>query len=271
MRILVSNDDGIHHPGLHALVRAVAPLGDVIVSAPDRNRSGVGAGLTLHDPVRSRQIGFPVTGVRAYAVEGTPGDAVIMGLRRHAGGTVDAVVTGMNPGHNVSVDLLVSGTVGSALQAYLNGHCALAVSTAVVEDAASPVVAAVTQAVAAALPGHAAGRPMLVNMNFPRLRDPAATRAGDAGIRGVRLTVTSPRQVEDHVEPDGQPGRDHYWILRRAAAPAYPDPPANSDIRAIRDGHISITGLDWDLSPSGPAAGVEALVAVADAALRAGG
>jgi 5'-nucleotidase len=267
VRILVSNDDGVHHPGLHALVRALLPLGEVIVSAPDRDRSGVGAALTLHDPVRARQVAFPVEGVRAFAVEGTPGDAVIMGLRRLAGSPVDAVISGINPGNNVSEDLLVSGTVGGALQAYLNGMPAMAVSTAVAEDSALPAVQRVVRGVAAALPEQARGGRMLVNMNFPSL--------ASGRVQGAVRTSAAARKVEDQVEPGTAPGREHFWILRRAASQADAGPVAGTDVRALRDGYISITGLSWDLSAvpawnthdgAGPA--VDALVEIARAALR---
>ncbi len=268
MRILASNDDGIQHPSLQALARALQPLGEVVVSAPDRNRSGVGAGLTLHETVRVRETPFPVAGVRAYAVEGTPGDAVILGVRRLAGGPVDAVVTGINPGHNVSADLLVSGTVGGALQAYLNGVCALAVSTAVAEDAASPVVANVIRAIVFALPAEAMGRAMLVNMNFPRLADLVTDSPKDAGIKGAVQTVTSVREVEDQVEPDGAKGREYYWILRRAAGPAHTSPGPGTDIRAVRDGYVSITSLSWSLTPELPAPQTGRLVEAAESVIK---
>ncbi len=268
MRILVSNDDGIHNSALHALVRALLPLGEVIVSAPDRNRSGVGAALTLHDPVRAKQVSFPVEGVKAFAVEGTPGDAVIMGLRVYAGGKVDAVVTGINPGNNVGVDILVSGTVGCALQAYLNGLPAMAVSTSVIEDADSPLVAEVVRETTAVLPREAKGRPMLVNLNFPDLR----TRR----VEGVMRTVVAPRVVEDNVEPEKLPGREHFWILRRAAMHSHPGPEVGTDIRAVRDGYVSITGLTWNLAhldaaggaPHGPEPDVDGLVEAATKAWK---
>ncbi len=243
------------------------PLGEVIVSAPDRNRSGVGAALTLHDPVRARRVAFPVDGVTAYAVEGTPGDAVIMGIRKLAEGTVDVVVSGINPGHNVSVDLLVSGTVGGALHAYLNGMCAVAFSTAVVEDAESPLVARVARAIANRIPGESKGRPMLVNVNFPRLTNPAAQRPEVAGVTGVQRSVPSLREVDDRVEPNGMPGRDFYWILRRAAEPSHPSPSAGTDIRTLRDGNISVSGLSWDLSSTGREHDVDGVVSAARNAL----
>lgn len=266
MRILVSNDDGIHNPALHALVRALLPLGEVIVSAPDRNRSGVGAALTLHDPVRARQVSFPVGGVKAFAVEGTPGDAVIMGMRLHAGGRVDAVVTGINPGNNIGVDLLVSGTVGGALHAYLNGLPAMAVSTSVIEDASASLVADVARETTAALPEQAKGRPMLVNLNFPDLRGKR--------VEGVMRTTVALRVVEDHVERQTPAGGENFWILRRAAIHAHPVPEPGTDIRAVRDGYISITGLTWNLghmdaaggTPHGPEPDLTGIVSAATGA-----
>ena len=87
-RILVSNDDGINNSALWDLVRAIGDVAEVVVSAPDRNCSGVGTAMTLHNPLRANEVVSRVPGVRAYAVQGMPGDSVILGLRELAGGPV---------------------------------------------------------------------------------------------------------------------------------------------------------------------------------------
>ena len=128
MRILVTSDDGIGAQDRWDLVRAVQPLGEVVVAAPDRDRSGVGAGLTLHDPPRIQSHASPVEGVIAHAVDGTPGDAAIMGIHEISPGPVDIVVSGFNEGNNLSVDVLLSGTVGAAFHGVANGINSIAFS-----------------------------------------------------------------------------------------------------------------------------------------------
>ncbi|MEX0761580.1 MAG: 5'/3'-nucleotidase SurE [Dehalococcoidia bacterium] len=260
MRILISNDDGINNSALWALVRALQPLGEVIVAAPDRNRSGVGTGLTLHDPVRFREIYSRADGVRAYGVEGTPGDAVIMGLRHLAGGPVDAVVTGINPGNNVSHDVLISGTVGAALQGYLNGAAAMAVSVGLIEEADDETVQAIVRSVAAELAKKTTPRPFLANLNFPRLVV--------GPIRGARKTIAAPRPVEDRVEPGGRGNDQHFWILRRAGVHAdYESLPPDSDISALHEGFVSISSLSWQLASDIEEPALDRLVEAACSAL----
>src|SRR5690348_469361 len=106
MRILISNDDGVHAPGLQILAHTMATLGEVIVVAPDRNRSGASNSLTLTRPLRIRQLanGF-------YSVDGTPTDCVHLALTGFLTTPVDLVVSGINDGSNLGDDTLYSGTV----------------------------------------------------------------------------------------------------------------------------------------------------------------
>ncbi|MCK4722624.1 MAG: 5'/3'-nucleotidase SurE, partial [Dehalococcoidia bacterium] len=118
MRILATNDDGINADGLWHLVEALSEVGDVVVVAPDRDQSGVGTSVSLHQPVRVRGIRSPVRGVRCYAVEGTPADSVILALGVLLDDQIDLVVSGINEGANLGSDVLISGTVSAALQGY---------------------------------------------------------------------------------------------------------------------------------------------------------
>ena len=129
MKILVINDDGIKSAGLWAAVRALRRVGEVFVVAPAQEQSGVGASLTLHSAVRvtpwTPDAEFQETGegahpVTAYAAEGTPGDCCILALETLTTG-VDLVVSGINSGSNVGWDVMVSGTVGGAVQGFNRG------------------------------------------------------------------------------------------------------------------------------------------------------
>src|ERR1700710_2617170 len=127
MRILITNDDGIHAPGLAVLERIAAQLSDdVTVVAPEMDQSGVAHSLSLNDPLRLRKISE-----RRYAVKGTPTDCVIMGVRRLLDGRPpDGVLSGGNSGQNVAEDVIYSGTVAGAMEGAILGIPAIALSQA---------------------------------------------------------------------------------------------------------------------------------------------
>ncbi|MDI6796549.1 MAG: 5'/3'-nucleotidase SurE [Desulfatibacillaceae bacterium] len=126
MKILVTNDDGIHHPGICTLREELAQAHDVTVVAPDRERSAVGHGITLHVPLRVFSVDHGKT--QAFAVTGTPADCVKLGLLELVVPKPDLVVSGINPGPNVGVNLNYSGTVSAAREAAILGYRAVAIS-----------------------------------------------------------------------------------------------------------------------------------------------
>ena len=133
MRILVTNDDGIFAEGLWVLAKELNKIGQVIVAAPDREQSAIGTAVTLYRPLKVHQVKPLVTGVDAYAIGGTPSDCVILALSKLIENKVDIVVSGINQGANLGDDVLISGTVAAALQGYLRGLHALAISLETVD------------------------------------------------------------------------------------------------------------------------------------------
>ena len=125
MRILITNDDGIYAEGLWLLVEAVQRVAEPVIVAPDREQTGVGTAVSLLRPLRSTRILPMVQDTEAYLVEGTPADCVILGLDKLAG-QVGAVFSGINQGANLGNDIIISGTVGGALQGYFHGLPSLA-------------------------------------------------------------------------------------------------------------------------------------------------
>ena len=128
MNILVTNDDGIDSKGLWALAKAMSRVGRVCVIAPDKERSGVGSGLTLHNEITVKIARSMITGVSAYAIGGTPSDCVMLGVNRLSAAGVDMVVSGINPGPNIGRDIHYSGTVMATLQGYFRKIPSIAVS-----------------------------------------------------------------------------------------------------------------------------------------------
>lgn len=240
MRILATNDDGIHASGLWNLVRALTEVGEVVVVAPDREQSAVGTSVTLHQPLRVREMKPQVRGVKSYSVEGTPADSVILALHGLLDDPVDLVFSGINEGSNLGNDVLISGTVGAALQGYLQGIPAIAISVGALErihfDAASKLAAVMARMVEAkVLP-----REILLNINLPNL--PLNQ------IKGIEVTQLGRRSYRDEIK-DGHDGkRKYYWIVR--GKPQW-KPEEGTDIGALLKDKISITPLHSDLtSPS---------------------
>ncbi|WP_419827340.1 5'/3'-nucleotidase SurE [Sphingomonas sp.] len=240
MRILVTNDDGIHAPGLAVAEGIAAELGDEVWTvAPHDEQSGAGHSLTLTRPLRLRR-----HEERRFAVSGTPTDAVMMAMLEVMDGKPDLILSGVNRGANLAEDVTYSGTVSAAMEGALAGVRAIALSQAYDGEAVGEDV----RFAAAAAWGARAIRPlldvafapgMLVNVNFPAL--PA-----DA-VKGVRVTVQGLRdygraKVVRNVDPRGFP---YYWIGLGGADGA---PAPESDIAALRDGYVSVTPLHLDLT-----------------------
>jgi 5'-nucleotidase len=241
MNILVTNDDGIYARGLWTLVKELSDVGNVTVVAPDREQSAIGTALTLRLPLRVQRIACTPLPVATWAVEGTPGDAVIMALARLVRDKIDLVVSGVNAGPNLGDDVLISGTVGAALQGYQRGVPAIAVSLASRWDKRE-ILNDVTAARTAALiarrfaSGTFTGN-MFLNVNTPDL--PLAE------ITGMRVTRLAHETHIETVEEGNDGKRAYYWLVRR---PIAEDPEWGTDIHTVAEKTISVTNLHTLLS-----------------------
>lgn len=240
MRILVTNDDGTHSPGLWALAEALKEAGDVYVVAPDRDLSGTGTALTLLNAVRTHDIVSPVDGVEAIAVEGTPTDCVVLAIGSLFSEPFDLVVSGINPGSNLGLDVWSSGTVGGAFRGHLQGIPSMAVSVVYTEDAEVRYASAARAAVTLALglgAGALNGTPLL-NVNMPDARP--------EDIEGVEVTRLGARAYLYNTDRVEEGRRHHYRIMYRGTAVT--DPVEGTDIWAVRNNLISITPLEPGLT-----------------------
>lgn len=257
MKILVTNDDGAHAPGLWALVRALRPAGSVVVCAPDRDRSGVGPALSVNELIRAKEVVSAIADVPVYAVEGTPGDAAVLGLRKFIGEPVDVVVSGINPGANVGEDVIISGTIGAGIHAYLNGVPTLAVSVAGETDPTDPVVEAVTRSIVQAM-GESRS-PIFVNLNFPDLaRGPA---------RGAMRTTIAARFLKDGVDSLQRGYRTYFWVLRRGGR-SVDSASSDTDVWAVRNDYISLSAIHPEFVQGDVTQRLNTLVEAANAALK---
>jgi len=238
--LLLTNDDGYDAPGLAALVGAVEPLGEIVVVAPDRERSGAGHALTLGRPLRVWQ-----TAPGRYRVDGTPTDCVHLGVFNLTGGRApDLVISGINRGLNVGDDVTYSGTVAGALEGTLLNVPSLAFSAARDDDGRADyaVAAAFARSLARRVLRYGLPAGVFLNVNVPPSA-PAGVRITRQGMRSYRAAVV------ERLDPSGRP---YYWI---AGADTTPSGEADADHTAIRDGFVSVTPLHSNLThaPSLPA------------------
>ena len=240
MRILVTNDDGIHAPGLkicEAIARELSE--DVWVIAPEQDQSGVSHSLTLNDPLRLRQVGE-----RLYAVKGTPTDCVIMGARHVLPAPPDLVLSGVNRGRNAAEDVLYSGTVAGAKEATLLGIPSFALSQAFTSSSKhAPHWKTATQHgpdIIRKILKQGIPRDVLVNINFPD--------CAPGAVKGVSVTNQGKRDQQLlHIEPrhDGR-GNPYYWIaFARGHTPTGRN---GSDLYALADSRIAVTPLRLDMT-----------------------
>jgi 5'-nucleotidase len=244
---MLANDDGIRSSGIRALGRTLADLGDLIVVAPDRERSATSHAFTLDRPLRCEEIepGW-------FMVDGTPADCVYLGLIKICPRKPDLVVSGINHGFNLGSDIFYSGTVAGAVEAALREVPAIAMSLewkGGMVRSQEPFAGAAQFAHALARAVLAAGLPpgTLLNVNVPA-SDHAGGGNGSA-LRGYRWTKLGKRLYRDQVDERADlRGRRYYWIGGPAAG--YGDVPG-SDCHAVRDGVVSVTPLDLDLTHAG--------------------
>lgn len=233
MKILVSNDDGYQSPGLIALADALAELGEVMVVAPERDRSGASNSLTLDVPLRASRM------ANGYIrVDGTPTDCVHLALTGLAEMDPDIVVAGINHGPNLGDDVLYSGTVAAATEGRFLGLPAIAVSMASHAPRHLETGAAVAVRLVKRLREEPLDSSIILNVNVPdvpddRIKGYAATRLGHRHKAESVIPATDPR------------GRRIYWV-----GPAGPEQDAGpgTDFHALRSGYVSITPLQVDLT-----------------------
>lgn len=247
IKILVVNDDGIHFPGLWTLVEELTREHQVTVVAPDREQSGVGTAISLHRILRVGEVRPEVKGVQAYAVEGTPGDCVILGLGELAK-DADLVIAGVNEGANLGEDVLISGTVGASLQALFRGLPAIAVSVSALGSTNYRPAARIAARLARCVADGSLPRHMVLNVNVPDL--PAEE------IRGVLVTRLAARRYADIVRAETDTrGKRYFWIVR--GQPEW-EIEEGTDIWAIVNGFVSLLPLHSDLLCAGCVPEVEA-------------
>jgi 5'-nucleotidase len=230
-RILVTNDDGVHAEGIRKLAAALAPFGDITIVAPIQESSAIGHALTLRRPLR-----IDTVAPNIYAIDGTPTDCVNIAITHILRTKPDLIVSGINSGWNLGDDVTYSGTVSGALEGALLSIPSIAVSTERRRNVCEYEPAARAAALAAeAVLARGMPKFTLLNINVPT-----------GSNKGFRVTVQARRNhvtvVSERIDPRHNA---YYWIEEGENEW---EPHDRSDYQAVRDGYISITPLQPDMT-----------------------
>jgi 5'-nucleotidase len=236
-RILITNDDGITSPGLHALYLALVELGEVTIVAPDAEQSAVGHAITTLTPLRIKQVTL-ADGIVGHAVNGTPADSVRLAILSICSDPPDLVVSGINLGPNVATNVIYSGTVSAATEARILRIPSIAVSLATFKDPIWETPAAFARQLAADVLAHGLPDKVLLNINVPnipidKVKGIRVTRQGNSGYKERYEMRSDPRAVP------------YYW---QAGTYSMTDLDEETDALAVDQGYVSVTPVTFDLT-----------------------
>lgn len=239
MLILLSNDDGILAPGIQALREALLELADIVVVAPDRERSAAGHSITVYQPIRADEFRFNDSRGRGWVVDGTPADSVKLGVCTLLDSPPDLVVSGINRGANVGTDVLYSGTVSAALEGAILGIPSIAVSLNSFDHNADYTFAAdFTRGLCQQLLKKPLSPDLLLNVNIPAVPKEQ--------IQGAMITKLGIRRYDDVFSRRTDPrGKTYYWL---AGDIVDEDQDEDTDVMALKHNKISITPIHYDLT-----------------------
>ncbi|RJX36308.1 MAG: 5'/3'-nucleotidase SurE [Desulfarculus sp.] len=237
MRLLITNDDGAYAPGIKTLYRALAPEHEVWVVAPETEQSAVGHAITLADPIRVHPL-TPESGMQGWAVAGTPADCVKLGVHELLPQPPQMVLSGINLGANVGVNLLYSGTVSAATEGAILGLPALSISLASHAPFDFSFAASLAARLVAAFPGLGVPPGVSLNVNVPALPPEK--------IQGVRFCRQSTARLEERFLRRTDPrGHVYYWQAGEKMGGEGDD---LTDYPALRQGYVTITPVGPDLT-----------------------
>ncbi|MGB9715390.1 MAG: 5'/3'-nucleotidase SurE [Thermodesulfovibrionales bacterium] len=234
--ILITNDDGIHSPGIIALATALKGLGDVYIVAPDRERSAVSHSLTLHRPLRVEKLREGV-----YSIDGTPTDCVILAINKILPEKPALVASGINRGGNLGGDITYSGTVSGAIEGTIMGIPSFAISLVTGEEAQPAhfeTASSFATKIARFILDKSLPPDTLLNINVPNV--------DKNQIKGIRFTHQGKMVYSNSIKEIHDPkGKRHYWIGGTQINVEHDD---DTDIQSVKDGYISITPIHLDLT-----------------------
>jgi 5'-nucleotidase len=235
--VMIANDDGIDAPGIYALAQEMKKIARVTVVAPDRQQSAVGHAITMNYPLRA--LPFRKNGeFFGYAVDGTPADAVKLGVRFLLKEKPDLLMSGINHGSNTAINILYSGTVSAATEGTVLGIPSIAVSLTTHDQADFTYAAQFAARLAGRVVAEGLPHGTLLNVNIPAVPEDK--------IGGVRITRQGNSSWEDTFDVRRDPaGREYFWL---SGSMAVRDTDPETDQIAVRDNWISITPIHYELT-----------------------
>jgi 5'-nucleotidase len=236
-RILLTNDDGIGAAGLYALYLSLKEIAEVIVIAPDHERSATGHAITVFDPLRAWKVERDGN-LYGFAVNGTPADCVKIGIKAILDPPPDLVVSGINLGSNMGTNLIYSGTVSAAAEGAILGVPSIAVSLDTYTDPDYGYAAKFARKLAIKVMGKRVGEGLLLNVNIPAVPEDR--------IKGVEITRQGRSKFDEIYDKRNDPrGRVYYWL---AGEIEKIEEGPDVDATAVKNGKVSITPLHLDLT-----------------------
>lgn len=239
MRILISNDDGIFADGIIALrerLEKIKEISKIYISAPDRERSAIGHGITMHRPLRAKEINYSSKKTIGWSIDGTPADCVKLALEELLEEPPDLIVSGINRGPNLGTDVLYSGTVSAAVEGLLNGFPAIAVSLSNRNEKNYTIASDFTARLVTLVKKMGLTPGTLLNVNVPP--------GNPVGLKVVPLGNMRYVNIFDkRTDPRGQV---YYWMAGEVHD--HDDNNMDTDIGANQQGYITITPVQIDLT-----------------------
>ena len=235
--ILISNDDGIHAPGINALADEIKKIGDIVIVAPDKQQSAIGHAITVNSPLRVQKIEKSGS-LFGYAVDGTPADAVKLAVRSLLPKPPDLVISGINHGSNTAISVIYSGTVSAATEGTILGIPSFAISLTTFAEADFSFAASFARKLALKIVKEGLPKGTLLNVNVP---------PGSASeIKGVVVTKQGKSIWNDEFESRRDPNnREYFWLKGDLLELDNDD---DIDQRAILNNKVSITPIHYDLT-----------------------
>lgn len=241
MRVLLTNDDGIMAPGIQKLAEKILKVAEVVMVAPQEERSATGHGITIWDPIRLKELSFPGI-AKAYAISGTPADCVKLAIQElFKELKIDLVISGINNGPNLGTDVLYSGTVSAAIEGAILGIPSIAVSVAAHDVSDYDTAAEIALLVGSQIVKNQSSLPLdtLLNINVPAV--------DMSELKGLKITRLGVREYENVFDRRIDPRGNIYYWLKGSVKPHGHDE-GEIDVVAIEQNFVSLTPLHFDLT-----------------------
>lgn len=238
MKILLANDDGINAEGLYALAEELQKEHEIIISAPDSQRSASSHSITINRPLTVKEVTLPRIDCKAYSVDGTPADCVRIALDKLVGGKVDMVISGINRGLNIGTDVLYSGTVSAAIEAAIYKVPSMAVSLEIGRGNEDYKIAAKYAAkVLGKVKKNGIGENTVLNINVPGVFE--------EDIKGIKVCKIGSRTYANNFVPTSVDGNVVTYSVNDSVMEASQE---NTDTQYIEENYVTLTPLHYDFT-----------------------